>query len=39
MNCHYDTDDVGKVFEWLKRRESDLHGLSSKSNRAILLCP
>ena len=30
---------VGSVVEWLKRRVRDQHGLGSKPNRAILLCP
>ena len=30
---------VGSVVEWLKRRAYDQHGLGSKPNRAILLCP
>ena len=30
---------VSSVVEWLKRRTHDQHGLSSKSTRAILLCP
>ena len=29
---------VGSVFEFLKRRAYDQHGLGSKSTRAILLC-
>ena len=30
---------VGSVVEWLKRRAYDQHGLGSKPNRALLLCP
>ena len=30
---------VGSVVEWLKPRARDQHGLGSKPNRAILLCP
>ena len=30
---------AGSVVEWLKRRARDQHGLSSKTTRAILLCP
>ena len=30
---------IGSVVEWLKRRARDQHGLGSKPNRAILLCP
>ena len=31
--------NVGSVVEWLKRQPRDQHGLGSKPNRAILLCP
>ena len=30
---------VGSVVEWLKRQDSDQHGLGSKPTQAILLCP
>ena len=30
---------VGRVVEWLERRDCDRHGLGSKPTRTILLCP
>ena len=29
----------GSVVEWLKHRDCDRHGVGSKPNRAISLCP
>ena len=31
--------NVGGAVEWLKRRNCDQHGLSSKPTRVILFCP
>ena len=35
-NCSFIT---GRMVDWLERRAYDIHGVDSKSTRAILLCP